>query len=349
MKTNKQEIEQQLARVRELKKELGSGVIILGHHYQRQEIIKISDYIGDSFALAKMASEDKRAEKIIFCGVHFMAEAAAILNKKAKVYLPDPQAGCPMAEMANLEQLEEAYRSLATMTSLQEIVPITYINSSAECKAFCGKHGGLVCTSSNASAAMKYALGPGKKIIFFPDQHLGRNTAYSLGIEEKELVLFDPLLANGGLQKDQLQQSKIILWQGFCHVHTWFTTEQIKKRRQQYPACQIVVHPESNAAVVKAADANGSTGFIVDFVKKSRPGSTIIIGTEVNLVNRLAAEYPDRQVLPLSRSLCPNMFRTSLPKIIETLENFSEKKIVTVAEETSKDALLALQRMLELK
>lgn len=329
---------------------LGPELLILTHHYQRKEIVGLGDYRGDSFGLSQKAAASQKARHIVFCGVHFMAESAAILARPHQtVQIPDLNAGCLMADMAPLEAVELAWEELAEVVSTQAVIPIVYMNSEAALKAFCGRHGGVVCTSSNARAAFTWGLSQGEKVFFFPDQHLGRNTAYQLGLKPADLVVWDPEAAPwGGNRPEDLRRARVILWDGHCHVHTRFRVEHLQAAREAYPEARIVVHPECTAEVVALADACGSTGFIVKYVQEAPPGSTIVIGTEINLVHRLALEYPDRRVVDLYYSLCPNMFKITLEKLLDTLNRLGERNVVTVPEEVKDHARLALNRMLAL-
>ena len=329
---------------------LGEELLILTHHYQRKEIVGLGDYRGDSFGLSQKAAANRKARHIVFCGVHFMAESAAILAQAHQtVQIPDVNAGCLMADMVALEAVEMAWEELAEVTSTAALIPIVYMNSEAALKAFCGSRGGLVCTSSNALAALRWGLSQGDKVFFFPDQHLGRNTAYRLGLRPEDLVVWDPEAPLGGNRPEDIRRARLILWDGHCHVHTRFQVEHVLAMREAFPEARVVVHPECTAEVVDLADASGSTGFIVKYVQEAPPSSTVIIGTEINLVHRLALEYPDRQVLDLSYSLCPNMFKITLDKVLETLERIGERHVVTVPEEVKENARIALNRMLALK
>jgi len=340
-----------IGRIGERKREIGQRVIILGHHYQRKAIVRLSDIVGDSFQLSKQASEAAGAEFIVFCGVRFMAECAAILCREGqKVIHPDPEAGCPMADMADIYQVEAAWEDLGTVLDTDSVVPVTYVNSDAELKAFCGRHGGTVCTSSNADAAFDWGFARGGRLFFFPDQYLGRNTAFAKGIPKEEIVLWDPgSFPLGGVDEDDLRRAKVILWNGYCHVHTWFTQAMIEEARERHPGCRVIVHPECREDVVALADAAGSTGFIVNYVKEAPPGSTIVVGTEANLVNRLNEDYPDRDVIPLSRSICPNMWKISLRDLAWALEHLEEADPVIVPEPVKSQAKVALDRMLTIK
>ncbi|MDI6855045.1 MAG: quinolinate synthase NadA [Deltaproteobacteria bacterium] len=334
-----------LARKQALRHEL----VILAHHYQRPEIVGVGDYRGDSFDLSRKAAATK-ARHIVFCGVHFMAESAAILAQPHQtVQIPDLHAGCLMADMAALEAVETAWEELAEVTSTAALIPIVYMNSEAALKAFCGSRGGLVCTSSNALAAFRWGLSRGEKIFFFPDRHLGRNTANRLGLAPADHVVWDPEAPLGGNRPEDIRRARLILWDGHCHVHTRFQVDHILAAREAYPEAKIVVHPECTAEVVALADASGSTGFIVNYVKEAPPGATIVIGTEINLVHRLALEYPDRRVLDLAYSLCPNMFKISPAKLLAILEHPGEHNVIAVPGEVQENARLALDRMLALR
>jgi quinolinate synthase len=330
------------------KEALGPELLILTHHYQRREIVGVGDYRGDSFGLSQKAAANE-ARRIVFCGVHFMAESAAILAQPHQtVQIPDVNAGCLMADMVALEAVELAWEDLAEVTSTATLMPIVYMNSEAALKAFCGQRGGLVCTSSNALAALRWGLSRGEKVFFFPDQHLGRNTAYRLGLTPADLVVWDPEARLGGNRPEDIRRARLILWDGYCHVHTRFQVEHVSAMREAYPDARVVVHPECTVDVVALADASGSTGFIAEYVKEAPPGSTIIIGTEINLVHRLALEYPDRKVLPLHYSLCPNMFKINLEKLLLTLKNLGGVNVVSVPEDIKAEARVALNRMLAL-
>jgi len=334
--------------IRKLKNNLGDSAVILGHHYQREEIISVSDFIGDSYYLAKKSSEQKNAKYIVFCGVRFMAEAAAILcSPEQKVLHPESTAGCPLADMANLEEVSSAWEEIGTVCDISKVIPLTYINSSAQLKAFCGKNSGLVCTSSNAPRAFDYAFSKANKLFFFPDQHLGRNTAIDKGFSEKEIILWQNSMPLGGNTKEDLKNSKIILWDGHCHVHTFFTTDDIKDIRKKFEGVKVIVHPECPRDVLEASDEAGSTGFIVDYVSKAPKGSTIAIGTEINLVSRLAKSNKDKNIIELKRSMCPNMYKINLQNLLSTLKNIDTKEPVDLPLEIKKDAHIALKRMLE--
>jgi quinolinate synthase len=335
--------------IRSRKEAWGPELLILTHHYQRPEIVGLGDYRGDSFGLSQKAAASREARHIVFCGVHFMAESAAILAQPQQtVQTPDPKAGCPMADMAALDAVEAAWQELAEVMDTGGLIPLVYMNSEAELKAFCGKRGGLVCTSANARPALTWALSRGEKVFFFPDQQLGRNTGQQLGLGPGDMVVWDPEAPLGGNRAEDLRRARLILWDGHCHVHTRFQVEHILAMRQTFPEAKVVVHPECAAEVVARADASGSTGFIVNYVRQAPPGATIVIGTEINLVRRLAMEYPDRQVLDLAYSLCPNMFRITLDKLLAALDHLGERHVVTVPEEVRANARKALNRMLDL-
>lgn len=338
-------------RIRAVKEQLGERLLILGHHYQRDEVYRHADLTGDSFQLSKMASEKSEAEYIVFCGVHFMAESADILSQPhQKVVLPDLAAGCSMADMANDDQVERAWDEL--MDSIGEcVLPITYMNSSASLKAFVGRHGGAVCTSSNARPLLEWALSQKEKVLFFPDQHLGRNTGYRMGIPLEEMVVWNPFEEMGGLQAEQLQRAKLLLWKGHCSVHMGFHPRAVDQMRAEYPGIRIIVHPECSFEVFIKADDAGSTGYIMKTIRNAPAGSTWAIGTEVNLVNRLAKEQPDKRVMLLGPDMCmcSTMFRIAPQNLLWSLESLAGGHVVNqikVDPETARDAKLALDRML---
>ena len=342
------------ARTIKAKQTLGKKLVILGHHYQRDEIIRHADYRGDSYKLAKDAAAVPDAEFIVFCGVHFMAESADILTPPhQKVILPNLAAGCSMADMANLFQVRSAWKQIhEVIASDQTMVPVTYINSAANLKAFVGEHGGTVCTSTNAPTAVAWALEQGDKVFFFPDQHLGRNTGAKLGYDpESEMVVWDPFKPLGGNTPEAVQSAKFILWKGHCSVHKRFTIEQIEKARREHPGIKVLVHPECELEVVNAADLNGSTEFILKSVTDSPTGSKWAIGTEINLVSRLAKEQPDKTIVCLDPEICPcsTMYRIHPSFLLWTLENLVAGNVVNqiiVPEKIRGDSLIALQRML---
>ena len=348
------------ARIGAAKARLGDRLVILGHHYQRDEVIKFADFTGDSLKLARAAASRGKAEYIVFCGVHFMAESADILcGAHQKVVLPDLAAGCSMADMAAGDQLEICWRELGEVGVPIErdgdrggLVPVTYINSSAEVKAFCGMHGGIVCTSTNAAAVMKWAWERGEKLLMLPDQHLGRNTAYKMGVPIEQMVVWDPEEMWGGLDAERVRAAKLILWKGHCSVHTRFTVPQIAAFRQKYPEGKVIAHPECTFDVVQAADVSGSTEHIITTVKASPPGSVWAVATEIHLVNRLKNDVaPDKTVVTLDPfgCLCSTMFRVSPNHLLWVLEGLVEGKIhnqITVDEPQKSFARLALDRML---
>jgi quinolinate synthase len=338
-------------RLRQRKRELGRHLLILGHHYQRQEVIDFVDFRGDSFGLCQEAAEHKECRFIVFCGVHFMAESADILAADGQVVQhPDPEAGCPLASMAEMAQVIEAWEKAEAICGKDTILPLTYMNSEAALKAFCGRNGGSVCTSSNAPKAFKWALSKRKHVFFFPDENLGKNTARRMGISSDELFTWDP---SSQLEPDEtgeetLRKSKIMLWKGFCHVHTQFHVDHVQAVRMGSPNARIVVHPECTEEVVALSDANGSTEFICKYVNESPPGSLVYVGTEHNLVTRLARDNPDKRVYELARSQCPNMYRIDLPKLLWTLDHAGAVNVVRVDPRIKEDARVALKRMLTL-
>lgn len=336
-----------LAVIKRIKEELGNELIILAHHYQRKEVVDCSDFIGDSYVLAKEAAASS-ARKIVFCGVHFMAESARILAKPdQRVFMPDTRAGCPMADMADETDAKVAYERISEVTG-RKVIPITYVNSTADVKAFVGTKGGLTCTSSNAPAAFKWAREQGEVILFLPDEYLGVNTARRQMQGHGGIVVWNPHQPNGGVADEDLAQARVVVWEGYCHVHTYFTPEMIALQREKHDGCRVVVHPECKPEVVDAADGDGSTAFIVQAVKDAAPGETVVIGTEVNLVLRLARDFPSINVVPLCHSVCPNMYRTTVAKLKNVLESFDPYLEIRIPEETARDARLALERMLEL-
>ena len=334
---------------------LGSKAMVLGHHYQRDEVIAFADIRGDSFKLAQAAADNSEAEFIFFCGVHFMAESADILTTpNQKVILPDLSAGCSMADMATASQVNDCWQVLSKLGVAAKTIPITYMNSSAAIKAFTGKNNGAVCTSSNAARAMKWAFENGEKILFLPDQHLGRNTAVlSLGLTLEDCVLWNPWKPNGGLTDDQIKKSKVILWRGHCSVHGRFSIQNINDVRQQVPGIKVLVHPECQHEVVSNSDVVGSTEMIIKTVKESAPGSKWAIGTELNLVSRLANENLDKQVVFLDKTVCycSTMNRIDLPHLVWAMESLVGGRLVNqikVEAEIAKYAKVALERMLAL-
>ena len=342
------------ARIAAAREKLGERLVILGHHYQRDEIIQFADFRGDSFLLSQNAARQKDAEFVVFCGVHFMAETADILtDPNQKVILPNMNAGCSMADMAATDDVLDAWDDLNDVLS-GGLVPITYMNSTAAIKALCGQNGGIVCTSSNASASFEWAFQRGEKILFLPDQHLGRNTGVKLDVPLDEMVVWNPFKPLGGLSESQIQNARIILWQGHCSVHTRFSVAQIEDARAKFPDVQVVVHPECVREVVDAADMDGSTEFIIKVVSQAPAGSVFAIGTEINLVNRLAQENPDKTVFCLDPVICPcsTMYRIHpayLAWVTEGLVADTVVNQVAVDDETAHYARVALERMLSLQ
>ena len=345
------------ARVRRAREQLGSRCVVLGHHYQREDIIAFADFRGDSFKLSQWAASRRDAEYIVFCGVHFMAEAADILRAPhQKVVLPNMAAGCSMADMAAPDDVFSAWDELQD-AGIEGIVPVTYMNSAASLKAFCGRNGGIVCTSSNARAVLDWAFARGRRVFFFPDQHLGRNTGVTMGIGLDEMAVWDyrqPYGAVGGNTAAQLEHSRIILWQGHCSVHARFTVEQIRDARARYPDIKVVVHPECRLEVVQAADCDGSTEFIAKTITESPPGSQWAVGTEINLVHRLAVENPDKLVFCLDPVVCPcsTMYRVHPAYLAWVVEGLARGEVINqviVDEETKRYAKVALDRMLAVR
>ncbi|MCU1513924.1 MAG: nadA [Microbacteriaceae bacterium] len=351
--------EQLDARILAAKKTLGDRVVVLGHFYQRDEVVKYADFVGDSFQLANAAKASPAAEAIVFCGVHFMAETADIVSgPNQKVILPNLAAGCSMADMADIDSVEEAwaqlesiYGSAADADGRVPVIPVTYMNSSAAIKAFCGEHGGIVCTSSNAATVLEWAFERGQRVLFFPDQHLGRNTAKAMGIPVELMPMWNPSKPLGGNDAEALLESKVILWHGFCSVHKRFTVEQIDKARAEHPGVQVLVHPECPMAVVDAADAAGSTDFIGKAIAAATEPTTFAIGTEINMVNRLAAQYPQHEIFCLDPVICPcsTMYRIHpgfLAWVLEALVRGEVLNQISVGEAIAAPARIALERML---
>jgi len=332
---------------------LGDRLLILGHHYQREEVMRWADARGDSFGLSRLAAASE-AEFIVFCGVHFMAESADILTGgKRHVILPDLNAGCSMADMADLDSVEEAWEALAAVTDIERIVPITYMNSSADLKAFVGRHGGAVCTSSNARAVVTWALGRGDKLLFFPDQHLGRNTGHQLGLGAADMRVWDPKRDLGGLEEADVKEATLLLWKGHCSVHQRFKVAHVDAFRAEHPGGIVVVHPECAHEVVELADEVGSTDAIIRAVDAAGPGSVVGVATEIHLVQRLAAEHPGRTVVSLDPLVCPcsTMFRIDAAHLAWVLENLVDGNVVNrikVNPDTAAWARVALERMLDI-
>jgi quinolinate synthase len=338
-------------RIESARKTLGRRLVILGHHYQRNDVVCHADFVGDSFKLAQMAQGRPEAEFIVFCGVHFMAESADILSPAhQQVILPDLAAGCSMADMARLEQVETAWEELHSL-GIESVVPITYMNSAANLKAFCGRQGGAVCTSSNAVPLLKWAFERGEKIFFFPDEHLGRNTGVKLGIPLDKMAVWDPRLDLGGNTPEELREAKIILWKGFCSVHGRFYPRHVDDRRAEHPGIKVLVHPECRYEVVEKSDLNGSTEFIIKALAEAPAGSKWAVGTELNLVNRLANQHRDKFITLLAPDLCmcATMFRIAPENLLWSLENLVAGHVVNqikVDDETAHWARVALDRML---
>ena len=350
MRMSPAELDERIAAARA---KLGDSAVVLGHHYQRDEIIKYADYRGDSFNLSQFAASQAAAEYIIFCGVHFMAETADILSAaNQQVILPNLTAGCSMADMARIDDVLDCWDDLQdTLGDDGAIIPITYMNSTAAIKAHCGRNGGIVCTSSNAPATFRWALERGKRILFLPDQHLGRNTGLRMGIGLEEMVVWNPFKPLGGNTEADLRRARLILWQGHCSVHTRFTTQQIEQARQAHPNVHVVVHPECTMDVVQAADSNGSTEYIKKLVNDAAAGSVIAVGTEISMVNRLAAENPDKRIFCLDSVVCPcsTMYRIHPAYLSWVLDGLNEGVVVnriSVDADTAEQARVSLDRML---
>ncbi len=346
------------ARITRAKEVLGDKLVILGHFYQRDEVVQHADFVGDSFQLANAALTKPDAETIVFCGVHFMAETADILARPEQhVILPNLAAGCSMADMADEDSVESAWEELMELYAHEDqsekvsVVPVTYMNSSAALKAFCGRHGGIVCTSSNAATVLEWAFERGRRVLFFPDQHLGRNTGKAMGVPVDRMPMINPRRPGLGVERAELLDAQVLLWPGFCSVHKRFTVAQIEQARAEHPAVKVVVHPESPMPVVDAADAAGSTDFIRKFVAASEPGDVIAIGTEINLVNRLAAEHPDRTIFCLDPVICPcsTMYRIHPGYLAWVLDGLLEGEFrneIVVDDDVATHAKVALERML---
>ncbi|MGI8925308.1 MAG: quinolinate synthase NadA [Tepidiformaceae bacterium] len=342
-------------RIKAARAYLGKRLVILGHHYQRDEVIQYADFTGDSFKLARHAADQDEAEFVLFCGVHFMAESADILTKpEVRVLLPNMAAGCSMADMADPDDVYAAWDAISeALGDSAKVIPVTYMNSAASLKAFVGEREGIVCTSSNARKTFDYAFERGDKVLFFPDQHLGRNTGYEMGIPLDEMVLWNWRRPGGGVSADELRQAKVILWQGHCSTHQRFSVEQIEKARREHPRITVIVHPETKWEVVQAADMAGSTERIIEAVTNAPAGSAWAVGTEINLVNRLAKANPDKTVFCLDPVVCPcsTMYRIHPAYIAWVLEGLVQGHVVNeirVADETRKWSLVALERMLAL-
>jgi quinolinate synthase len=349
------------ARIAAARARLGATTVLLGHHYQRDEVVRFADYTGDSYKLSKIASETG-AQYIVFCGVHFMAESADILARPGQqVILPDLNAGCSMADMAEISQVEACWEALERLGLAEETIPITYINSTAAIKAFCGEHGGLVCTSSNARAALEWSFARGRRVLFLPDQHLGRNTGYAMGIPLHHMAVWDPWAvqigpSQGGLTAESLAQSRILLWKGHCAVHMRFLPSHVDQVRAKYPGIQVIVHPECRWEVCQKADALGSTERLISIVEQAPSGSIFAVGTEIHLVNRMAQQFAPqgKRVITLDSTgcLCTTMYRISPQHLAWTLENLVEGRVVNriaVRPGVKRWARVALDRMMELQ
>lgn len=358
------ENEELSGRIQAVRDQMGPELVILGHHYQQDEVIALADLRGDSYQLSQLAAGSQQCRHIAFCGVHFMAETADILanrpeklaereGERVRVILPDTAAGCSMADMAAIGQIEDAWEQLAAVLDTNDITPVTYINSAASLKAFVGRQGGIVCTSSNARAALEWAFARRKRVMFFPDQHLGRNTSLAMGIRAGQMPVWDPYASSlGGNTREQLLQSKVILWQGHCSVHQIFRSEHVAMFRKKCPGIKILVHPECSREVFALADESGSTGRIIRLVEEAPAGSKWAIGTELHLVNRLADEHPDQEIHFLSPMvcMCATMYRIDLAHLCWSLENLvagTPVNVIQVDALTARWALVALERMLE--
>ncbi|MDE3149945.1 MAG: quinolinate synthase NadA [Acidobacteriota bacterium] len=342
------------SRIAAARAQLGATTVLLGHHYQRDEVVRFADFTGDSYKLSKAAAETE-AKYIIFCGVHFMAESADILGRDGQqVILPDLNAGCSMADLAEISQVEDCWETLERFHLAGETIPLTYMNSTAAIKAFCGEHGGLVCTSSNAGAAFRWAFARGKRILFLPDQHLGRNTGYAMGIPLGEMTVWDPWAVQGGQSKESLAASRVLLWKGHCAVHQRFLPGHVDQVRAKYPGIQVIVHPECRFEVCQKADALGSTERLIALVEQSPEGSIFAVGTEIHLVNRMARRFAaeGKRVITLDDTgcLCTTMFRISPQHLAWALENLVAGRVVNriqVRPEIKQWARVALDRMME--
>ena len=346
--------EQAVEKIGPVRERLGRSLLILGHHYQRDEVIQFADHRGDSYGLAKKAAADREAKWIVFCGVHFMAESADILTADDQtVILPDLQAGCSMADMADIDQVEEAWERIASIVPEEEVMPVTYMNSAAALKAFCGRKGGAVCTSSNASGLFDWAFASRPRLFFFPDQHLGRNVGVARGIRLDEMALYDPHAPLGGLSREDILRARVILWKGHCQVHGRFAPEQVDYFRERFPEVKVIVHPECTLEVVRKADYVGSTGYIIKTIREAPSGTKWAVGTEIHLVNRLRQENPDKMVVSLVPGvcLCSTMNRIDpqhLLWVIESLEAGQVVNDIIVPEPIAGEARLALDRMLQI-
>lgn len=354
------------ARIQRVRQKLGKRLLILGHHYQQDEVIALSDLQGDSYRLSELAAANRDCRAIVFCGVHFMAETADILanrperllernGERIPVILPDMAAGCSLADMADIEQVEDCWEQLGEVIDLADLMPVTYVNSAASLKAFCGRYGGIVCTSANAAAVLRWAFKQRSRVLFFPDQHLGRNTALAMGIPLEQMPVWDPNREPlGGNTREAIQRSRVILWKGHCSVHQVFLPQHVDQFRQKYPGIRILVHPECMREVVAKADDTGSTGRIIQLVQSAPPGTRWAIGTELHLVNRLKRQHPEQEIHFLSPfvCMCATMFRIDLPHLCWAVENLAAGtpvNVIRVDDPIATYALQALQRMLEVK
>lgn len=331
------------------KRELEDRLVILGHHYQNDDVLVWADYIGDSLELARKASRIDRADFIVFCGVYFMAESASILAPDKSVYIPDPHAGCPLADMAGQEDVLKAWEHVTKAGG--SVMPVAYVNSSASVKAFCGRHGGIICTSGNAVEVLRWAFERSEKVFFVPDMNLGRNTAARLGIPDDEIVLWNPEKERGGLHENDLARARIILWKGWCPVH-WprFAPEDVEALRKRFPGIKVIVHPESDPATVKASDASGSTAVILNYIKAMPPGEHLAVGTEANMVNRASRLNPDVRIMPLREVYCGDMARITVLNLADTLLHLGDETYrVTVPADIARDAAAALENMLRIQ
>ena len=353
-------------RINAVRTRMGPRLLILGHHYQRDEVIALSDLRGDSYRLSKLAAENRECRAIAFCGVHFMAETAEILanrpqrlaqrdGRRVTVVLPDVAAGCSLADMAQIEQVEDCWGQLSGVIDTEDLMPITYVNSAATLKAFCGRRGGIVCTSANAAAALRWAFAQRSRVLFFPDQHLGRNTALAMGIPLAEMPVWDPHQDElGGNTAEAIQKGRVVLWKGHCSVHQMFLAQHVDQFRRRYPGIKIMVHPECTTEVVANSDVVGSTGTIIRAVEEAPPGTRWAIGTELHLVNRLKHEHPEQEIHFLSPivCMCATMYRIDLAHLCWSLENLAAGtpvNVIRLDDQTAHYALKALERMLEVK
>ena len=355
-----------IERIQAVRAEMGPRLLILGHHYQQDAVVELSDLRGDSYQLSASAAANEDCRAIVFCGVHFMAETADIVanrpertakrnGRRVDVVLPDLEAGCSMADMAEIEQVEDCWEQLADVIDVEDVMPVTYVNSAASLKAFCGRKGGIVCTSANCRAVLDWAFARRRRVLFFPDQHLGRNTALAMGIPLDQMPVWDPHQDElGGNSAEAIQNGRVVLWQGHCSVHQMFLPEHVDRFRAEYPGIKIMVHPECTMDVVRRADVVGSTGTIVKAVKEAAPGTKWAIGTELHLVQRLKNQHPEQEIHFLSPvvCMCATMYRIDLPHLCWSLENLAAGtpvNIIRVDDQTAPDALKALERMLEVK